>query len=540
MNLKTQITIPILSLLVMALILSSWKNISICRETLQEYHLSETLEQAKPLFDELHTVFSSPKQQELYEQQSVSGQQASPGLSISEWSCLQYKFKQLLCEHGKTEEYVLQINGTSIYNNSGINVQEALLRANPNAAIPDMAGKNPGSELYGLDDTSPTLSCILSLSGNDYCIAGKIFQLEGQIYTAAYVNDITKPMNLVWQMTVRYIQIGVTVTLLTAVLVISILSRTLHPIQILQKKAAEISKGNYQARIPLPEKSQARPKKPQAKPGKSQAKPGKSQARPKKSQTKPGKLRQKAENACQANELAALSISFNKMAEAVELHIREVETQSEQRKMLISALSHEMRTPVTSITGYCYLLLHSKLTEEQQQEALCFIDSECKRLERLSGKLAQLVSLDYSEHSLEEISAAELGKAVKHTLAPSAQKYGITLQIQAEPNISFKGDPDLFIMLITNLFDNARKANAKIVTILLEEGCISIKDNGNGIPEDKLDKVGQPFYQGDESRNTEGFGLGLALCQKIAAIHGAALEIKSEYGTGTAISYRQL
>lgn len=484
MKLRTRITVSIVTLLASALLISSWKNITVCRETLQEYSLSETMAQAEPLMEKIYYMFAS------------SEQQSSPDLTLIEWSMMHYEFSQLAHKQGKADEYVLQQEDTIIYNNSGINVQEALLRANPKTAI----SKRSREELYELSNNPQFLSCILSLYGKDYCIVGNIFDIEGRVYTAAYVNDITEHMELVRQMTLRYIRISLAVTILTAILVISILNHVLHPIQTLQKKAADISNGNYQARIKLPEK-----------------------------------LRWKRNNTWKTDELTALSMSFNEMAEAVELHINEVETQSEQRKMLISALSHEMRTPVTSITGYSYLLLHSKLTEDQQKEALFFIDTECRRLERLSSKLTQLVSVDHSEISMQRISVEQLAEAVERALNPAAQKYGITMQIKTEETAFFTGDLDLLTMLITNLFDNARKAGSRIIVISLEKNQISIRDNGNGIPREKLDKVTQPFYQGDESRNTEGFGLGLALCRKIAAVHGAALEIQSEYGIGTKV-----
>lgn len=207
--------------------------------------------------------------------------------------------------------------------------------------------------------------------------------------------------------------------------------------------------------------------------------------------------------------------------------------------MLLSALNHEMKTPVTSITGYSYVLLHSKLAEEQQKEALFYIDSECRRLERLSGKLNQLISLDYMQTETPEekqhISAATLTQSIQQILTPIAEKYNILLHIKSEENACFVGDLDLYLMLITNLFDNARKASASMIQISIAPNCIAVKDNGNGIPQDKLAKVIQPFYQGDDSRNTEGFGLGLALCEKIARIHGANLKIESELGIGTTV-----
>ncbi len=98
------------------------------------------------------------------------------------------------------------------------------------------------------------------------------------------------------------------------------------------------------------------------------------------------------------------------MAKAVESHIAEVEETSEARNRLIHALSHEMRTPVTAICGYAYSLRNMKMTDEQRQEALGFIDIEAKRLGGLSGKLTDLVGLTPDKIELKDIELADLKK----------------------------------------------------------------------------------------------------------------------------------
>ena len=111
-----------------------------------------------------------------------------------------------------------------------------------------------------------------------------------------------------------------------------------------------------------------------------------------------------------------------------------------------------------------------------------------------------------------------------------AGKSGITVQAEAG---TIQGDQDLLLMLLTNLCDNAKKAGATRIEVTLSPEKIRVKDNGKGIEKAEQEHIFEAFYQGDSSRNQEGFGLGLALCQKIARLHHMKLAVESQPGTGT-------
>ena len=203
--------------------------------------------------------------------------------------------------------------------------------------------------------------------------------------------------------------------------------------------------------------------------------------------------------------------------------------------MLLHALSHEMRTPVTAISGYAYALTHMRMNPEQQEEALDFVESESRRLERLYTKLTELITVTDQKVPLSPIKPEELQTQILAILSPMAEKQGIQLDVNLG-NSTFLGDIDLLVMLITNLYDNARKAGAKTLKITMAEGILSVKDDGCGIPKEIQDKIMQPFYQGDASRNQEGFGLGLSLCRRIAFLHGSDLTVESAPGQGCAFT----
>ena len=239
------------------------------------------------------------------------------------------------------------------------------------------------------------------------------------------------------------------------------------------------------------------------------------------------------------DEFAELAAGYNEMAKAVDNRMKEIQKISEDRKLLLSSLSHEMRTPVTAITAYAHSLSHVKMTDDQKREATVFINNESLRLERLSSKLMQLISLN-NRDALEftSISSSRLIQSLMLVLAPAVEKKNIEVVYDAQTEVQYLIETDLMICLITNLFDNAVKAGTGRIVIGLHENEIFVSDDGCGIPEEKLAEITEPFYKLDQSRNTEGFGLGLALVKRIAEAHGAALVINSEVAKGTKISVK--
>ena len=243
------------------------------------------------------------------------------------------------------------------------------------------------------------------------------------------------------------------------------------------------------------------------------------------------------------DEVTEVAKSFNGMARQVEEHVQSLaETNGKQRRLL-GALAHELKTPMTGIQGYAELLQRVELPQERQQEALSYIEQECRRLSRLSAKLLQLEEL--SGESEEEIKAEKKPLDVARLFAETemlsqrrlAEK-GLCLKTEiAEGAGTVEGDADLLLSLLTNLLDNAVKASAPggvIRLAAMKEG-ISVSDEGKGIPPEELAKITEPFYMVDKSRSRQagGAGLGLALCDQIARLHGWSLKFESEPGRGT-------
>lgn len=248
------------------------------------------------------------------------------------------------------------------------------------------------------------------------------------------------------------------------------------------------------------------------------------------------------------DEIGAVAEAFNRMAERVERQMEELEAEAERRMQLLGSLTHELKTPMTSIIGYSDTLLHVRLEEEQKRRALVHIHEECRRLERLSAKMMSLIGL-YENDSIhpEEVEIAALFEKVAGLEAWQLEKKGMRLEVSCGLNKKCV-DVDLFESLLVNLIDNAIKAGKEGDCIYLTGETyarpdgkpgerITVRDTGKGIPPEEIPKVTEAFYMVDKSRSRKegGAGLGLSLCSRIAQLHGVKLSIESEVGKGTSV-----
>ena len=218
-------------------------------------------------------------------------------------------------------------------------------------------------------------------------------------------------------------------------------------------------------------------------------------------------------------------------------------TVERMEKLQEVAEKQELLTPLTSIIGYSDTLCHVKLKDEQKDRALEHINREGKRLEALSGKMLQLLGL-YQNHAIqmEMTTADDLLNHVIDMEKEQAEKKNVQLKMEYEA-FSMKMDPALMESLLVNLIDNALKATDTDGSILVKayetsgKKIFEVSDSGMGIPEEELGKITDAFYMVDKSRSRKegGSGLGLALCVKVAELHGGFLQIESQPGEGTTV-----
>ena len=240
------------------------------------------------------------------------------------------------------------------------------------------------------------------------------------------------------------------------------------------------------------------------------------------------------------DEFSALAGHFNRMADKIQGQIQALQETADQRQRMLDDLAHEMRTPLTGIHGYAEYICAARISEEEKIEAAQFIMSESMRLRQISETLLDMAFVRENRISPTELVARELLLATRDRFVTRAHEKDITVTVTGGEFL-LSGDKLLLELLLTNLTENACKAcpvggHVELGATVTEEGkTLFVKDDGNGMTPEQLAHITTPFYRTDRSRNRKdgGTGLGLALCERIAAAHGATLSFTSALGEGT-------
>ena len=243
-----------------------------------------------------------------------------------------------------------------------------------------------------------------------------------------------------------------------------------------------------------------------------------------------------------STEITELSQSFNTMADYVEDYIEQLKLAAQNRDNFIADFTHELKTPLTSVIAD--MLRSYEMEPEQRRECADLIYKEGSRLEALSLNLLNLIVLKNDEIKTVDIRTDIIADDTKKSVLFILKKYGVKLKLNVE-KATVKAEPSLLKTLLYNLIDNACKASesGKPVTLTgyvdSDRYRFCVTDSGCGIAEDDLAKITEPFYMVDKSRSRSmgGAGLGLSICNEIAKLHGSTLEIVSEVGKGTDISF---
>ena len=245
-----------------------------------------------------------------------------------------------------------------------------------------------------------------------------------------------------------------------------------------------------------------------------------------------------------STEITELSHSFNTMADYVEDYIEQLKLAAQNRDNFIADFTHELKTPLTSVIGYADMLRSYEMEPNQRRECANLIYKEGSRLEALSLNLLNLIVLKNDDIKTVNTETQVIADDTKKSVLFILKKYGVKLQVKIE-SAKINAEPSLLKTLLYNLIDNACKAseNGKPVTLTGyidgDKYRFCVTDSGCGIAEDDLAKITEPFYMVDKSRSRSmgGAGLGLSICNEIAKLHGSTLEIVSEVGKGTDVSF---
>ena len=244
-----------------------------------------------------------------------------------------------------------------------------------------------------------------------------------------------------------------------------------------------------------------------------------------------------------SDEISRLSRDFNQMSDQLERQVQELTATACRQRDFLNSFAHETKTPLTSIIGYAELMLSHPDQPELVLESASCVFREGRRLENISGRLMDLIVLDQAALSTRRADMAAFLERAADVMRPALKQQRIRFSVRAEPGTA-EIEPDLMESVCLNLLDNARKAVEEEGTICLEgirageEYCIRVTDNGRGIPPEELPRITEPFYMVDKSRSRArgSVGLGLAVCQRIVALHGGRMEFESTPGRGTRAS----
>ena len=241
------------------------------------------------------------------------------------------------------------------------------------------------------------------------------------------------------------------------------------------------------------------------------------------------------------DEIGTLGKVINQMLNSINEDIENINKISNNRQEFINNLTHEIRTPLTSIVGFSSLIKNEKTTDIKKiKEYSTYIYNEGMFLKDLSNKLTEIILLDNKKCSKEKLNISEM---LLYIISNLKIKF---------PNVIFNDnicekcykyiDKVLFKILIENIIKNSITAYKKnkniIIEIILKDNILIIKDYGKGIKKSDLEKIKEPLYTTNYDRNKDisGLGLGLTICNKIIKYHDWTWRIDSEENSWTKTS----
>ena len=234
------------------------------------------------------------------------------------------------------------------------------------------------------------------------------------------------------------------------------------------------------------------------------------------------------------DEIAQLSESFNSMAE-------ELQNQEKTRSAFIANISHDLRTPMTSISGFIDSMLEGAIPPDKYSHYLQIVATEMKRLSRLVSTLLEISKFEAGERKLNisEFDICEMARQIVISFEKKIEEKNLNVEFDLDDfNINVKADKDKIYQILYNICDNGikfSKESGKYVVSVREKGkqvFVSVFNEGIGISSEDLPFIFDRFYKSDRSRGLDktGVGLGLYICKTIVEAHGQEIWARSVYG----------
>ena len=250
------------------------------------------------------------------------------------------------------------------------------------------------------------------------------------------------------------------------------------------------------------------------------------------------------------DEIDTLSATFESMSDRIIQQVRSLKQTDELRRELVANVSHDLRTPLASLTGYIETLQlkEGRLSDSEREQYLAVARRQSERLTTLVEELFELARLESQDMKpeLETFPLPELVQDVVQDFRLEADQKGVSLELDRPDEVPLvSADIGLIQRALSNLIGNALEhtdSGGKVSVFIApaaDKVAVRIEDTGCGIPSDELEQIFDRFYQvrnRGERQSTAG-GLGLAIVKRILELHGSAVDAASTVGEGTAFSF---
>ena len=371
---------------------------------------------------------------------------------------------------------------------------ELLLIANKDGCYNQETGVLPNSVVngFGEDGTYYGVSNMGGYLGSSSFVAGAKSQVKGHGTLMIFATlPATTTLSLFSRLSRYFVTMTLLVLVLTLIVTIIVVERTVKPMRQIALAAKSFAKGNYSVRVPLPKYKYG-------------------------------------------GELYELAAAFNNMADAFE----NVEM---TRRGLVANVAHDLRTPMTTIAGFVDGILDGTIKSDKQEYYLRIVSDEVKRLSRMASSILEMSRLESGERAL-NLSMYDITETVRRIIISFEQKISqknIELELDIPDRINVVADHDAMFQVIYNLVDNALKfveEGGRIIIYMSERNSelqFNIINTGGEIAKDDIRYIFDRFYKGDRSRtgSVGGSGLGLYIVKTVVLRHGGDVFARSENNT---------
>ncbi|MGG5254193.1 ATP-binding protein [Neobacillus sp. SM06] len=243
------------------------------------------------------------------------------------------------------------------------------------------------------------------------------------------------------------------------------------------------------------------------------------------------------------DEIGELANDFNHMVDKLKRSMEEIESLENRRRQFMADVSHEMRTPLTTISGVIEGLKNDMIPEEDKERGLQLVSQEAKRLIRLVNENLDYDKIRSNQIQLfkEEIQLLEVLEIIQEQLEIQAGEKNNTIIVDAAPEVMIIADYDRLVQILINIAKNSIQFTTN-GTIWLRgfmdqsDTIIEIEDTGIGIEAQDVENIWRRFYKADISRTSNPygeFGLGLSIVKQLVLLHDGEITVESEKGKGT-------